>query len=149
LGRWSASRLDVSVRAFEPDDQAICAQIFLKGRRDAFHWANQAHFALADFVAATEKDTIWVARTDAGVVGFISVFVRDNYIHNLFVDGTVRRRGIGTTLLTFVLERVGRPAGLKCWTANASACVFYQKRGWKEKERGHGALGEYILFAAE
>jgi hypothetical protein len=49
-------------------------------------------------------------------------------------------------LLNASLEKIGRPASLKCLDKNISARNFYLSRGWKVVSDGVGAEGKYQLM---
>lgn len=136
----------LTIRALEPGDVEACAAIFVAARRQAFDWVDPAQFRLEDFAPATVDEDVWVAEADGRIVGFLSVYLLSDFIHHLFVAPRAQDQGVGSALIRFALDRTGRPAGLKCQTANRRARSFYEKRGWQEIERGEDQLGEYILY---
>jgi GNAT superfamily N-acetyltransferase len=91
----------------------------------------------AAFVAALIRDqTVRVARTDAGPVGFLAR--SGGKVAALYLAPGARRGGIGTALL----EDAKRGAGeLVLWTflANGQAIAFYLREGFVEIERGDGS----------
>lgn len=50
----------------------------------------------------------------------------------LFVLPDASGKGVGTQLLINSLEKMGRPARLKCVSKNHRALIFYEKNGWKK-----------------
>lgn len=87
-----------------------------------------------------------VALDDELLVGFISVWVADNFVHHLYVDEKHHNKNIGTELLKTTIDKVGLPIRLKCEENNAKAVSFYKQKGFVEKERGQSKNGTYILF---
>lgn len=49
------------IRVMQETDIPQLAQLFLKGRRQTFHWVDPAHFRLEDFDEQTRGEQIWVA----------------------------------------------------------------------------------------
>jgi GNAT superfamily N-acetyltransferase len=144
--RDDAPAPSLTIRALEPADVDACAAIFVEARQQAFDWVDPAHFQRDDFAAATVDEDVWVAVADGRIVGFLSVYLMSDFIHHLFVAPRAQGRGNGSALLRFALEQTGRPAALKCQSANLRARSFYEKRGWQEIERGQDPIGEYILY---
>jgi GNAT superfamily N-acetyltransferase len=129
-------------------DAGECARIFVEARRKAFHWVDHQLFQLEDFRTQTRGEEVWIARHAGRVVGFASLwlFSGSSFLHHLFVDPGAQRRGIGTLLLERSLQRLSRPATLKCLEANTPARAFYEKHGWKSAERSESSLGPCLLY---
>ncbi len=110
-------------------DMPLCARIWC-AEKQRFPWpeAGEIH----DFYQHIEGETLFVAEYSGTVAGFISVYAPDSFVHHLFVHQEYSRLGIGSALLTHVVERFPKPMTLKCVTWNRSACVFYQRNGWKK-----------------
>lgn len=104
--------------------------IYTLGRRHAFPWVAPQTYQPADFERDTIGEKIWVALSRQTVVGFISCWEADNFIHCLYVKPGFHRAGIGKALLQVGLDHTGQRATLKCVTANTNAIAFYQKLGW-------------------
>lgn len=120
--------------------------LFLRTRLVTFTWMDSSQFALNDFERETEGEYILVAHDDGVLVGFISIWLPDNFVHHLYVDERYQNRNIGTALLKAAIAKVGLPIRLKCELNNAKAVSFYEWKGFIEKERGQTVNGEYILF---
>ncbi|WP_166923525.1 GNAT family N-acetyltransferase [Flavobacterium poyangense] len=120
--------------------------LFLKVRQDTFVWADPTTFDLPDFDDQTEGEFILTALYDEKVVGFIAVWMQDNFIHHLYIDKAFHKCGIGKALLKAVLEKTKFPVTLKCHDKNTEAIEFYRKVGFIEKERSENENGGYVLF---
>lgn len=127
-------------------DIAVLEQLYLTTRQHYFSWLDQRVLSPADFLRDTAGERVWVAERDNQVVGFISVWDSENYIHNLFVLPSHARQGIGAALLKECLKNIGRPARLKCVSENVSALAFYQAMGWQIIAEGVGSDGDYELM---
>src|SRR6185295_8677621 len=107
------------------------ASLFLESRRRTFHWKDPLEFQLADFEKQTTGEVVSVAvDQDEKIIGFVSVFESDRFIHHLFVHPDYQRNEIGRLLLGSLTRWLPRPYRLKCVAANQRACEFYRKNGW-------------------
>jgi ribosomal protein S18 acetylase RimI-like enzyme len=121
-------------------------ELFLKARQNTFTWADTASFNILDFDKETEGEYVLIAISDNSLVGFISVWPVDNFIHHLYVDEKYQKRGTGTALLKAALAKTKFPIRLKCIENNIKAVNFYKKNGFVEKGRGTTEEGTFILF---
>ena len=123
----------IAIRSARGADAARCAEIFLRGRRQAFPWQPADRFGLDDYYDCVREDSVLVAETEGTVVGFVSLDPREGVIHNLFIDPGWHKRGIGSALLREalgLLRSSRRPAELACAVRNAAARAFYERNGW-------------------
>lgn len=135
-----------SVRQSQPGDLPMLRLIYLESRRATFTWQDATTMKLEDFDTATRDEPVLVAELAGEVIGFVSWWPPDNFVHNLFVAPSAVRRGIGTMLLESCLARIGRPARLKCQSRNIGALAYYAAKGWREVGRGESDEGEYLLL---
>ena len=122
-------------------------QLFLESRRAAFHWIDRDTFLLHDLDEEIEGETILVAEYFSEPIGFVSWWPPRDFIHHLFVSPQWLRRGVGSALLAACLERIGRPATLKCLCRNEPALAFYRNLGWEVECQEGGVHGPYFLMA--
>jgi len=132
--------------AYIPDFADALRRIYLEGRRYAFPWMPAEVYQSGDFDIAVEGEHILVAVHGHVVVGFVSWWEPDNFIHCLFVDPAFHGAGIGTDLLNACLGRLGRPARLKCVVANEAAIRFYTRQKWTAVSQGSCDEGAYLLM---
>ena len=131
------------VRQAVKGDEVELARIFLAARLQVFTWCDLDGFRLEDFGVETAGEAVSVVDDGGGrVVGFISVWERERFVHHLYVDPEAQGSGYGTALLG-VLD--GRHE-LKCQVKNVRAYRFYLRRGWRELSRGRDLTGEYALM---
>jgi ribosomal protein S18 acetylase RimI-like enzyme len=64
------------------------------------------------------------------LVGIVSLFAADNFIHCLYVDPDAQRLGVGRTLVAHLRKETGRALTLKLDTPNTEAIAFYEATGW-------------------
>jgi len=136
------------IRIIESREKDIDAlrNLFFKTRRATFFWADKSQFQLSDFEKETEGEYILVALCGEILIGFVSVWVADSFIHHLYVDEQFQNQKVGTRLLNAVLDKFGYPIRLKCEENNTRALHFYQQNGFFEKEKGQSETGAYILL---
>jgi len=139
------------VTIVEPRESDLTAlrELFLKVRQDTFIWAELASFDLMDFDKEIEGEYILVALLKNRLIGFISVWKEDSFIHHLYVDPEYQRQGIGTTLLQAIVAKINFPVRLKCLQQNVSALDYYHRRGFITKGNGSSEAGAFFLLELE
>jgi GNAT superfamily N-acetyltransferase len=103
-------------------------------------------YKLSDFEHDTEGEAIWVAVESDEVLGFVSIWEPDCFVHHLFVSPEVLKRGIGSKLLNFVKQRYAN-LSLKCLTQNTHAVAFYLSQGLKVVETIENGLDSHHLMS--
>ncbi|MEZ5503458.1 MAG: GNAT family N-acetyltransferase [Halioglobus sp.] len=103
-------------------------------------------YSIDEFLAVVEGEEILVARIGDEVVGFVSIWKPDNFLHHLFVSPKYQRKGVGKALISESVSRFGLPMFLKCIKENIEACRFYEQFGWQLKEEAIGPEGPYIHY---
>ena len=134
------------VRPFDSSDRPVLREIFVRSRKKAFSWQPAHAFQLGDFDEQTAGEALLVAEDDGMVIGFLSLWEPDDFIHHLFVDPEWIRRGIGTALLRALPGWLTTRYRLKCLTRNALALAFYSGHGFVEIGSGTGEERDYLLM---
>jgi GNAT superfamily N-acetyltransferase len=141
----------IRIRRADEKDQAELARLFLRARTKAFGWQDASEFALSDFARETAGEIITLAEDEHGtLIGFISVWEEDRFVHHLFVDPQFAGKGVGSRLLDSLQAWLPPPYRLKCLLLNTAAHSFYRRRGWHETGRagtGAAAYAEMIYPA--
>jgi len=129
-------------------DRDRLRRIYLDSRRATFHWLDTSAYKAEDFDTDTLGEKILVAVNDRNeAIGFVSVWVADNFIHNLFVIPGLERQGIGKLLLDAAVSLFTLPVTLKCLTRNDNAVSFYKANGWRIKSKAAGEHGDYYMMS--
>lgn len=136
----------LSIVEFRNTDLKHLQKIFLEERKRTFIWNDISEFELDDFIKQTQGEYILTALWNDIPVGFISIWMPNNFIHHLYVDHNNQGKNIGSELLKAVISKTKFPLTLKCLENNTKAIDFYTKKGFTEKEKGHSSNGIYILF---
>ena len=137
------------IQIFEKNKDHIpdLQRIFLEVRRKTFYWLEDvADYKLSDFDKETEGEFVLVAVLNDKVVGFISLWLPDNFIHHLYIDEKYQHQNIGSILLDEAIKVMDSPIKLKCLVKNENAIKFYEKKGFAAIEKGVSNHGEYILY---
>lgn len=139
--------MDIRLRRASPDDTPRLARLFLEVRQATFTWRDTSAYRLDDFESETVAEDILIAENEEGtLLGFISVWVPDSFIHHLFVTTSAQGMGVGRRLLEGLIPWLPLPHRLKCAEPNTRARAFYQKLGWVEIGRGESSDGFYRLL---
>ncbi|MES2615229.1 MAG: GNAT family N-acetyltransferase, partial [Bdellovibrionota bacterium] len=93
-----------------------------------------------------EDEEVFVAVEDEKIVGFVSIYLPNNFIHNLFILPEYQGRGIGKILLEKVLTFIVEPITLKVEIPNINACLFYEKFGFKKISAHENEEKPYYLY---
>ena len=137
----------MTIRLASIEDHAALAGIFLSVRRSTFVWEDPASFQLDDFASATEGELIHVAETaENGIVGFISLWEPEQFVHHLFIANGHRGKGIGRALIDDLARRQPGPFRLKCVAGNSVALSFYKRSGWAQIGEGETDGRPYLLM---
>lgn len=132
------------VRTFVPADAPACVAIFERAW-NAGHPYSPRKIDTAVFAAETADETILVADDERRhVVGFVSLYLPESFVHHLYVDPAHARNGVGKALLSGAVALAGGRASLKCQTRNAGALAFYRGLGWSDDESGDGDGGPWV-----
>jgi GNAT superfamily N-acetyltransferase len=135
-----------AVRLGEPGDVESCVAIYQAAARIGFPWLPSASFVAEDIHAALLEEELWVAEDRSGIAGFVSIYLPERFVHNLYVDPARHRQGIGQALLGRALLRCGGHAELKCQEANRRAAQFYWNLGWRPVDWGWSDAGAWIRY---
>ncbi|MBP7140460.1 MAG: GNAT family N-acetyltransferase [Opitutaceae bacterium] len=139
--------MEISLRQATPEDGTALATLFLEVRRATFVWKNPTEFTLADFEAQTVAEAITIAENERGeLLGFISVWEPDSFIHHLYVAQRFQGQGVGRMLMESLTSWLPLPHRLKYVEDNQRAGRFYRRQGWEEIGRGFSSEGPYLLL---
>ena len=100
-------------------------------RQETSTWLDKEEVTIESFSDQVEVETIYIAYKDENMIGFLTFYVPDNFIHLFFVDATIQGSGIGSKLLTEIFSDFdGEEISLKCLIHNQSAISFYEHKGF-------------------
>ncbi|WP_215408105.1 GNAT family N-acetyltransferase [Vibrio gigantis] len=135
----------MEVRRYQPKYSAALQAIYLESRQNTFHWADANAFKLSDFDQGTEGEQIWMAVSGEKVLGFVSVWEAESFIHHLYICPKTLRFGAGSALLNTCKQHYS-VLTLKCLTANENAIGFYRSQGFVISSTEGEGLERYHLM---
>ncbi|MGF1704063.1 GNAT family N-acetyltransferase [Photobacterium makurazakiensis] len=135
----------MEVKRFHSDHLVALWQLYLESRTVTFTWLDTTNFGLLDFDRDTDGEQIWVAVEGEEVLGFISIWAPDCFIHHLFVSPQQLRSGAGSKLLNTSKQHYSE-LSLKCLVANENAIGFYHSKGFVIDSTVEGGLESYHLM---
>jgi len=142
--RGNAFAIEVAAVA----DFPVLAQMYLDLRRQTMTWVPPERFQYGDFAVHAAGETIQVAkRADGEILGFISVWPADDFIHMLYVRESSQGKGVGTALLRALPGWPTHRYRLKCLVNNARATAFYLRHGFVVVGTGASEEGDYDEMA--
>lgn len=122
----------MNIRIANELDYPALRKIYLESRRKNFHWADIEKMTLEDFDKDTVEEYIILVEENNHILGFASLYLPENFIHNLFVHPDFFGKGVGGALLDASIEKMNKPLRLKCVSENNKAMKFYESKGWKK-----------------
>ncbi|MEH7462284.1 GNAT family N-acetyltransferase [Bacillus thuringiensis] len=136
----------MNIRVANELDYPALRLIYLESRRKNFHWADIEEMILEDFDKDTVGEYIILAEENNHILGFASLYLPENFIHNLFVHPDFFGKGVGGELLNASIEKMNKPLRLKCVSKNEKAMKFYENKGWKKAvEEGESAERYWVM----
>lgn len=119
------------IRRFERRDGVACREVYL-ACVEAFTWLSKVPTPPVRFEFEDQRRT-WIAEVPGhGVVGFLTLDDRRNYVDYLLVDPDWRLCGVGSGLLRVVREAAAVPLTLSVDAENGRARAAYAAMGWTE-----------------
>jgi ribosomal protein S18 acetylase RimI-like enzyme len=123
-----------AIRPLRPDDLLGISRVHWRACRIAYRfmaWCYSLDEVRRWYAGKLpEWDWAQVACADKPVVAFIAA--TGPHLDQLFVDPDHQRAGLGTSLLSAMLERGLRPVTLHVFADNRPAREFYEKFGFRE-----------------
>jgi GNAT superfamily N-acetyltransferase len=131
MARPACSTLSLTIRtARNAAEIDAAAALYVRSGQAAFTWRAPEHFRPEDFRMFALDEEVWLALMGEAVVGILSVFREENFIHCLYVDPDAQRLGVGRALVAHVRKIAAHPLTLKLDVPNRRAIQFYEATGW-------------------
>ena len=131
MPRPVCSTLTLTIRKVEnATELADAARLYERAGTAAFAWRPAGYFKAEDFTRFAEEEEVWLALMSGGLLGIISLFRPENFIHCLYVAPEAQRLGVGRSLVAYLRKETGQPMTLKLDTPNTNAIAFYERTGW-------------------
>lgn len=125
--------MTLEIRPALADELVSCAELYARIAATSFYWlAPEARTAQA-MLGTFNEEEVFVAVRDGELVGFLSLYRSDAFVHSLFVE--TPGQAVGPALLMRAIAEVGR-VSLKCADDNHAARRFYDRLGFAEIDHG-------------
>ena len=135
----------MEIKKFQFHHLNAVKKLYLESRLATFTWLRTGEFDLSDFERDTDGESIWVVIDSSEVVGFISIWAPENFIHHLFVSPHNLRGGVGLKLLDLAKQKYPNLT-LKCLSQNGNATDFYLSQGFTIAETVENGAESYHLM---
>ena len=125
-----------ALRPAGPEDFDYCARLYLEGMDDIIKALNLNKDAqVSGFRQRWDVGQVRIITLDGTDIGWLQSFAKDDalFLGQLFVDGALRRRGIGTEVVKGLIEeaaRAGRAVTLGVVKTNP-ALRLYERLGFR------------------
>ncbi|MFC6345923.1 GNAT family N-acetyltransferase [Vagococcus carniphilus] len=126
-------------------------QLYNNTLEKAFVWQKESRIDLDSFVKMIDVELAYLAYEEEQLVGFLTLYEPDTFIHFLFIDTALQKSGVGSALLGKIeLDFPNEDISLKCLLQNKNALSFYKKKGFKVVEtKDDLGLESYQLLVKE
>lgn len=135
----------MEIKSFHPQHLQALRRLYLESRVATFTWLDTTAYELLDFDRDSAGEEIWVALESGEVIGFISIWEPDSFVHHLFVSPQWLKCGVGLQLLNLAKQRYSE-LSLKCLTQNSNATDFYRSQGFRVVETVDNGRESYHLM---
>lgn len=132
------------IREMQRADALQLRLLFNNVRKECFSWERK-QYHIMEFDQQTMDEVVYVCEKRGRIIGFISVYLPDKFVHHLYVDQVEKGRGVGRALLQTVIDLIDEPISLKCVCQNEAALRFYKQLGWKWVRIGHDESSYCLL----
>ena len=141
--------LRFSLRLARGEEITACAALYERVGNATFTWRPKNWFRAADFLRFAKEETVFVAESNGQILGILSLYRPESFVHCLYVDAPAQGLGVGSALLDFAAKEARGPLSLKVDEPNKRAMAFYESRGFKRRESGedHGIKWAFLKRA--
>ena len=139
MARPICSTLALTIRKARNAAEVVdAANLYVRSGTAAFSWRPVGYFNAEDFIRFAEEEEVWMALMGDALVGILSLFRPENFVHCLYVDPDAQRLGVGRSLVVQLRRETGEPLTLKLDTPNKNAIAF-------DNQNGLGSVGFLLL----
>lgn len=119
------------IRAIQNSDVPAVMQIWFASNCDAHPFIEKSYWesSLPFVKQSITQAEVYVAVEKDSVIGLVGLG-ENGYIEGIFVEKTMRSKGVGKQLLDFVQAKYDR-LSLSVYCANTRAVSFYQREGFR------------------
>jgi len=134
------------IRPYRAADHDRCAALFERVMHETFPEDDPAIYAADSFARLTAGEEIWVVEDGDAIVGLVTLWASEPFVHLLLIVPAWRRKGLGSALMKTATAEVRGTLHLKCRLDNEPARRFYEACGWQEADRTQDGQEPYITY---
>lgn len=138
--------LAFSIRRARSEEIAACAELYERVGNATFTWRPMNWFRAVDFLRFATEEIVYVAESNGQILGIVSLYRPESFVHCLYVDMPAQGLGVGTALLAHVAKEARGPLSLKVDEPNTRALSFYKRLGFTERESGDDVGTHWLLL---
>ena len=113
--------------------------------RQEFSWQEE-FMDEKTFMQSIAGEELYLARFQGEIIGFLSFWRADSFVHNLFVRRSFRKQGVAQKLIALVETTTTTDLALKCALQNTQAKNYYLAQGWQLVESCFNIKEPYYLL---
>jgi ribosomal protein S18 acetylase RimI-like enzyme len=136
----------MTIRRARADELTACAALYERVGSATFTWRPKNWFRSSDFLRFAKEEAVYVAESNGQVLGLVSLFRPENFVHCLYVDTPAQGFGVGRALLAYAAREARGPLSLKVDEPNQRALAFYQKLGFVQRDSGEDHGVRWLLL---
>lgn len=138
--------LAFAIRRARTDEIPACAALYERVGSATFVWRPKNWFKAADFMRFAKEEAVYVAESNGQILGIMSVYRPESFVHCLYVDMPAQGLGVGTALLAHAAKETKGPLALKVDEPNQRALAFYKHLGFVERDSGDDHGTRWVLL---
>lgn len=138
----------MQIRKAQIKDMEQIASIYYESRLASESFLPKEQIQVTDLKRDTVDEEIYVCFFQQQIIGFLSYYRPDSFIHLLFIDPSFWGKGAGKALINYAINHFTKPLTLKCLANNTRALTFYHHLGFVciEKVEGETTKDNYYTM---
>jgi len=138
--------LAFAIRRARSDEISACAALYERVGNATFVWRPKNWFKAADFLRFAKEEAVYLAESNGQILGILSLYRPEAFVHCLYVDLPAQGLGVGTALLAHAAKEARGPLSLKVDEPNTRALAFYKQLGFIERDNGEDMGTRWLLM---
>jgi ribosomal protein S18 acetylase RimI-like enzyme len=138
--------LSLSIRRARSEEIAACAALYERVGNATFTWRPKNWFKVADFLRFAKEEAVFIAESNGRILGLLSLYRPESFVHCLYVDTPAQGLGVGTALLAHAAKEARGPLSLKVDEPNKRAVLFYKGLGFIQQDSGNDHGVHWLLL---
>lgn len=138
--------MKINITPYTTIDHEAIKQIYCQILQNEWELTTDLTQMIHDLDQSISEEVVLVARQNGTIIGFISWYEPDAFIHHLYIKSEFRNLGVGKNLIHCALGKLRHPVRLKCLKNNKKALDFYFGIGWYLAGEGISNEGDFFIM---